>query len=140
MQFYKRIWLIDFLRYFQQYFSYIMATSFSGGRSRSTRWEPPTMDKQLVNFLTCGCESSASFFWYLQSRARTHIKGSYPQKFPSIWVLNNLVVSEIPLYSTNYVNNRHRLYEYFAKTTFKLDEKVKPLKFWKFALFGDHEK
>jgi hypothetical protein len=40
------------------------------------------------------------------------------------------------LYSTNYVNNRHRLYEHFAKTTFKLDEKVKPLKFWKFALFG----
>jgi hypothetical protein len=26
-----------------------MATSFSGGRSRR---EPPTMDKQLVNFIT----------------------------------------------------------------------------------------
>ena len=36
-----------------------MATSFSGGGSRS---EPPTMDKQLVNFITCGCESSAPFF------------------------------------------------------------------------------
>ena len=24
--------------------------------------EPPTMDKQLVNFITCGCESSAYFF------------------------------------------------------------------------------
>ena len=47
---------------FQQYFSYIMATSFSGGRSRSTRREPPTMGKQLVNFITCGCGSSASFF------------------------------------------------------------------------------
>jgi len=44
---------------FQQYFSYIMATSFSGGRSRSTRREPPTMGKQLVNFIPCGCESSA---------------------------------------------------------------------------------
>jgi len=42
-------------------FSYIMATSFSGGGSRSTRREPPTMDKQLVNFITCGCESSAPF-------------------------------------------------------------------------------
>ena len=31
--------------HFQQYFSYIMATSFSGGRSRSTRREPPTMGK-----------------------------------------------------------------------------------------------
>ena len=48
-------------RHFQQYFSYIMVTSFSGGRSRSTRKEPPTMGKQLVNFITCGCESSAPF-------------------------------------------------------------------------------
>jgi hypothetical protein len=44
------------------YFSYIMATSFSGGGSRSTRREPRTMGKQLVNFTTCGCESSAPFF------------------------------------------------------------------------------
>jgi hypothetical protein len=36
------------------YFNYIMATSFSGGISRSTRREPPTMGKQLVNFITCG--------------------------------------------------------------------------------------
>jgi hypothetical protein len=28
----------------------------------STRREPPTMGKQLVNFITCGCESSAPFF------------------------------------------------------------------------------
>jgi hypothetical protein len=41
--------------HFQQYFSYIMATSFSGGRSRNTRREAPTMGKQLVNFITCGC-------------------------------------------------------------------------------------
>jgi hypothetical protein len=53
--------LIDFWC-FQQYFNYIMATSFSGGRSRSTRRESPTMGKQLVNFITCGCESSAPFF------------------------------------------------------------------------------
>jgi hypothetical protein len=39
-----------------------MATSFSGGRSRSTRREPPTMGKQLVNLITCGCESSAPLF------------------------------------------------------------------------------
>jgi hypothetical protein len=39
-----------------------MVTSFSGGRSRSTRREPPTLGKQLVNFITCGCESSAPFF------------------------------------------------------------------------------
>jgi hypothetical protein len=44
-----------------QHFSYIMATSFSGGRSRSIQREPPTMGKQLVNFITCCCESSAPF-------------------------------------------------------------------------------
>ena len=48
--------------YFKQYFIYIMATSFSGGRSRSTRREPPTTGKQLVNFITCGCDLSAPFF------------------------------------------------------------------------------
>jgi hypothetical protein len=36
--------------YIQQYFSYIMVTSFSGGGSRSTRRKPSTMGKQLVNF------------------------------------------------------------------------------------------
>jgi hypothetical protein len=36
-----------------------MATSFSGGGSRR---EPPSMGKQLVNFITCGCESSAPIF------------------------------------------------------------------------------
>jgi hypothetical protein len=37
----------------------LMATSFSGGGSRSTRREPPTMGKQLANFINC--ESSAPF-------------------------------------------------------------------------------
>jgi hypothetical protein len=40
---------------FQQYFSYIMATSFSGGGSRNTRKEPPTMGKQLVSFILSFC-------------------------------------------------------------------------------------
>jgi hypothetical protein len=44
-----------------QYFSYIMVTSFSDGRIRSTWSEPMTMSKQLVNFITCGYESSAPF-------------------------------------------------------------------------------
>jgi hypothetical protein len=47
------------LTHLQQYFSYIMVTSLSGGGSRR---EPPTMGKQLVNFITCGCESSAPCF------------------------------------------------------------------------------
>jgi hypothetical protein len=36
-----------------------MATSFSGGGSESTRRKPLTMGKQLVNFITCDCKSSA---------------------------------------------------------------------------------
>ena len=40
-----------------------MATSFSGGGSRSTRRKPPTLGKQLLNFITCGC---------FTKRARTH--------------------------------------------------------------------
>ena len=44
--------------------------SFSGGRSRSTLREPPTMGKQLVNIITCGFESSAPFS-NLQIWART---------------------------------------------------------------------
>jgi hypothetical protein len=47
---------------FNATFSNIMVTSFSGGRSQSTRREQPTMGKQLVNFTACGCESSAPFF------------------------------------------------------------------------------
>ena len=42
------------------YFSYIMATSFSGESSRSTRKESPPMGKRLVSFITC--ESSAPFY------------------------------------------------------------------------------
>ena len=47
-----------------------MATSFSGGGSRSTRREPPTMGNQLVNFITCDCESSAPFLAHL---AKGHV-------------------------------------------------------------------
>ena len=49
-----------------------MATSFSGGRSQSARRETLTMGKQLVNFITCGCESSAPFLCNLQIQTRTH--------------------------------------------------------------------
>jgi hypothetical protein len=63
-----RMLILEFTRMLQkdgrtQYFRYIMATSLSGGRSRSTWREPPTMGKQLVNLITCGCKSSAPFFF-----------------------------------------------------------------------------
>jgi hypothetical protein len=38
-----------------------MATSISCERSRSTWGEPSIMGKQLINFITCGCDSSAPF-------------------------------------------------------------------------------
>jgi hypothetical protein len=46
-----------------------MATSFSGGGSRSTRREPPTMGRQLLNFITCDCKSSAPFFVIYKAHA-----------------------------------------------------------------------
>ena len=46
-----------------------MATSFSGGGNRSTWREPPTMGMQLVNFITCGCESSAPFLLLIKPGA-----------------------------------------------------------------------
>ena len=51
-----KIWfdlIFGVYRHFQQYFSYIMGTCFTGGIKRCTRTEPPPMGKQLVNFITC---------------------------------------------------------------------------------------
>jgi hypothetical protein len=48
-----------------------MATSFRGGRSRGTRTEPPTMGKQLVDFIIAAA-SRVHPFCNLQSRARPH--------------------------------------------------------------------
>jgi hypothetical protein len=48
---------------------HLMATSCSGGRSRSTRREPPALGKQLVNFIICGCESSAPFLLFTKPGA-----------------------------------------------------------------------
>ena len=59
----------------QQYFSYIMATSFSGGRSQR---EPLTMGKQLVNFITCRCKSSAPFLTHL---AKGNVSFCHPLTF-----------------------------------------------------------
>ena len=42
-----------------------MATSFSGGGSRSTRREPSTMDKQLVDIITCAVSRVHPFCKYI---------------------------------------------------------------------------
>jgi hypothetical protein len=52
---------------------YIMATSFSGGGSRNTRREPSTMGKQLVTFITCGCQSSAPFLVIDKAGENSHV-------------------------------------------------------------------
>ena len=49
---------------------FIMATSFSGGRSQSTQREPPTMGKQLVNFIPW---VECTLFCNLQSRAQSEL-------------------------------------------------------------------
>ena len=79
-----------------------MATSFSGGRSCSTLREPPTMVKQLVNFITCGCESR-HLFCNLQSRAQTHavlVIGFYeligsPSNFLTHWAIQALFIDRV---------------------------------------------
>ena len=53
------------------YFSHITATSFSGGRSRSTRRDPPTTDKPLVNFITCAASRVHLFVIYKHGREPT---------------------------------------------------------------------
>jgi hypothetical protein len=71
----------------KQYFSYIMATSFSGGRSWSTRREPPTMGKQLVNFITCGCKSNAPFLARCLGRL-SFLSESISQKLSTVSIWN----------------------------------------------------
>jgi hypothetical protein len=39
-------------RQYEQYFSYVVAVSFIGGRNGSTRRKPPTCRKSLTNFIT----------------------------------------------------------------------------------------
>jgi len=57
---------LKFVLVFNATFSNISAISWRPvlvvEEAGSTRREPPTLGKQLVNFITCGCESSAPFF------------------------------------------------------------------------------
>ena len=91
--------LVDFIycvqRHFQQNFSYIMATSFSGGKSRSTRREPPTvtMGKQLINFITCGYMSILVFSSCCYNLV-------YPSWCMSVNIFFNLYIKLKPLISS----------------------------------------
>ena len=90
-----------------------MATSFSGGRSRSTQREPPTMGKQLVNFITCGCESSAPFYViYKAGNEPTtvfeefkHLRSRAPKKF--FWCTTAEVL--------NFLKNDGKMFKYYKR-------------------------
>ena len=56
--------MIDWFLVFNTTYSYITMTSLSGGRSQSTWREPPTMSKQLVNFITCDWVECTLFVIY----------------------------------------------------------------------------
>jgi hypothetical protein len=96
-----------------------MANSFSGGRSRSTRIEPPTMDKQLVSLITCGCQSCAPFFViYKAGREPSLIKYTLPSArfdFTTLAVTDtNSIVSQP--YADWFDET---LYRYFLQHTFR---------------------
>ena len=59
-----------------------MSTSLSDGGSQNTKREPPTLGKQLVNFITCGCKSSAPFF---SSPVQSSSTGSELMSSPVRW-------------------------------------------------------
>jgi hypothetical protein len=59
-----------FIRFINYIWSiHIYNIYISGGRSRGTGRELTTMGKQLVNFITCGCESSAPFLQFTKPEA-----------------------------------------------------------------------
>jgi hypothetical protein len=60
--------IVVFNNAYQQYFSYIIATSLSDGRSRR---EPPIMGKHLVDY-HLRVRVEFTFFRNLQSWAQTH--------------------------------------------------------------------
>jgi hypothetical protein len=59
-----------------------MATSFSGGRSRNTRREPPTMGKQLANIITCGFLPSEGYMH--NARNKRFIYFAFDFKMPTL--------------------------------------------------------
>ena len=59
-------------RHFQQYFNYIMSTSFSGGRSRSTRTRPTDHVQATGKLYHLRLQVEFTLFCNLQSRARAH--------------------------------------------------------------------
>jgi hypothetical protein len=58
---------------------------------RSTRREPPTRDKQLVSFITCGCEPNVPFYVIYKAVALSTIKSN--QMYFVLYLFNTLASS-----------------------------------------------
>jgi hypothetical protein len=79
-----------------------MAASFYDVGSQSTQREPQTMGKQLVNFIICGCELSASFF-VLYWSWKTHSLHSIVLEIVQAWFpVCNL---NFQFFTTNFISN-----------------------------------
>jgi hypothetical protein len=74
-----------------------MGTSFSGGGSRSTWREPPTLGKQLVSFITCDCRSSAVI------EQRKHLRKKWKihcyLRYGGFLTVNQIVMTKVDFFS-----------------------------------------
>ena len=95
--------LIDWFIVFNATFRNIMAISFGGGGSRR---EPPTMDRQLVSLITCGCESSALFLLFTKSNANPHCIGDR-----LVWVVRARITFAISVYRQRKEKKKWKRYD-----------------------------
>jgi hypothetical protein len=94
----------DVKRHFQQYFSYIVADSFIGGRNRSTRRKQPTCRKTLTIFITYCCIECTSPWAGFELTTlvviRTDCIGSYKSNYHAISRLNIFCFTYNPFHSS----------------------------------------
>ena len=77
----------DIQRYFQEYFSYVMAVSFIGGGTRSTRRKPTPCRTSMTNCITYCCIE------YTSPGVRTHNvsdENIQSKNYPFILFINNV--------------------------------------------------
>ena len=89
-------------RYFQQYFSYIMAVSFIGGGNRSTRRKPPTYRTSPINFITyklyCCIKYTSPWAGFELTTLvviGTDCKGSCKSNYNTIYIHNHKTTREV---------------------------------------------
>ena len=115
----------DWFIVFNATFSYIMATRFSGGRNRSTWREPPTMGKQLVNFITCGHESSSLFF--------VIYKADVSDPTCISWIFNDIIIQ---LYIIVYNHTPYRCNYHYKQLMQKIMHRSYSTFYWYLCLLS----